>query len=153
MLFRSESLMSDDPATRDRALGLLDKLDPAVARAMLPAYKLADDFLGQIVSEMDSSTILIIVSDHGFIWRGGSYDHNPSGEGYPATSPPGVIILKGKNIRPGRIENAKLFDITPTILYALGEPVARDMDGLALKDAFLDGGTREVRFEIGRAHV
>ncbi|MFH1397335.1 MAG: alkaline phosphatase family protein [Candidatus Omnitrophota bacterium] len=42
----------------------------------------------------------------------------------------GVIIMSGKNIRKKvSIETAQQCDITPTILYLLGLPVARDMDG------------------------
>ena len=147
-----ESLTNKDPAVRDRALRLVEELDPAVATAMLPAYTFADDFVGAIVSRMDPNSILLIVSDHGFMWSGGGYNHNPSAGSrgkYPRTSPPGVIILKGQGIRSVRIEGAKLFDITPTILYALHEPVARDMDGRALKEAFREPllfGKREERF-------
>ncbi len=142
---RIESLLSEDPTVRDKAQSLIGELDPAVARAMLPSYKFADDFVGAIVSRMDADSILMIVSDHGFNWIGGGYDHNTR-SAYPKISPPGVIVLKGKGIRPGRIEGAKVFDVTPTILYAMGEPTGRDMDGRALKDAFLGSGTREERF-------
>jgi arylsulfatase A-like enzyme len=99
---------------------------------------------------MDPDSILMIVSDHGFTWNGGGYDHNPSSRtGYPDTSPPGVIILKGKGIRPGRIAGARLYDVTPTILYALREPIGEDMDGRALTEAFSEPllfGRREERF-------
>lgn len=137
-----ELLMSKDAAVRKGAERLIPTVDQAVARAMLPAYKFADDFVGSIVSQMDSNSILVIVSDHGFGWTGGSYDHNPSSHSrdkYPKESPPGVIILKGPGIRSVRLEGARLFDVTPTILYALGEPVARDMDGRALTEAFSEG--------------
>ena len=145
-----EGLTNEDEAVRDKALQLVDELDPAVAEAMLPAYKFADEFVGAIVSAMDPNSILMIVSDHGFTWHSGAYEHNPTSRGpYPKTSPPGVIIMKGKEIRPGRIEGAKLFDITPTILYALREPMAEDMDGRALKEAFREPllfGRREEQF-------
>ena len=134
---RVETLTSGDRTEREMALRLVAELDVAVAKAMLPAYKFADEFLGTLVSKLDPKSTLMIVSDHGFIWHGGAYDHNPTSHGdYPPASPPGVIILKGQGIRPGTIKGARLFDVTPTILYALGEPVARDMDGRALTEAF-----------------
>lgn len=147
-----ERLMSDSVSVRGTAEGLVKELDSAVAKAMLPSYKFADAFVGSIVSAMDPDSILVIVSDHGFTWSGGSYDHNPSGHSageYPRKSPPGVIILKGPGIRPGRIEGARLFDVVPTILYAEREPVAQDMDGRALTEAFRQPflfGKREERF-------
>jgi hypothetical protein len=138
-----ETLTSADRAVRETALGQVAELDQAVAGAMLPAYKFADEFLGSIVSKMGPDTTLMIVSDHGFIWHGGAYDHNPTSHGdYPPASPPGVIILKGKGIRAGTIKGARLFDVTPTILYAMGEPLARDMDGRALTEAFSEAPPR-----------
>ncbi len=48
-----------------------------------------------------------------------------------------VIIVSGKNIcRNKKINSATIYDITPTILYYLGLPVAKDMDGRVLFEAF-----------------
>ncbi len=141
-------LTHDDSAVRNRAHNLVAELDREVAKAIYPAYKFADDFVGQIVSSMDPNSIVMVVSDHGFIWKGGGYDHNTRTK-YPRKSPPGVIILKGNGIQATRIKGASLFDVTPTILYAMREPIARDMDGRALKEAFDEPyffGAREERF-------
>ncbi len=47
-----------------------------------------------------------------------------------------VIIVSGKNIYRNReIKSATIYDITPTILYYLGLPVAKDMDGKVLFEA------------------
>ena len=136
-----ESLLSEDDTVRTEAHELAAELDLALAEAMLPAYKFADEFVGSVVAAMEPTSILMVVSDHGFVWHSGAYDHNPTSRGpYPETSPPGVIIMKSPDIRPGRIEGAQLFDIAPTILYALGEPTAVDMDGRALRQAFSESG-------------
>ena len=55
---------------------------------------------------------------------------------------PAVLIISGKHIRHNtQIKSANIYDITPTILYYLGLPVARDMDGKvlveAIKEAYL----------------
>ena len=134
-------LMNADDATRAAALEQVGEVDAVVARALLPAYKFADAFLGSVMASMNPNSILMIVSDHGFDWNGGSYGHNPNRRvPYPETSPPGVIIMKGPNVRPGRIESARLFDVAPTVLYAMGEPVAQDMDGRALTEVFTEPG-------------
>jgi hypothetical protein len=49
----------------------------------------------------------------------------------------GIIGLMGQGVREGaKIPDADVLDVTPTILYSLGHPVARDMDGGVLTDAF-----------------
>lgn len=51
-------------------------------------------------------------------------------------APQGVVIMSGTGIRKGAVlKNAKTPDITPTILYLFGLPVARDMDGEVLSQA------------------
>ena len=134
-----ENMYSPDKQVRDKAFSLINELDGEYAKALLPAYKFADDYIGKILSLMDSNTILIIVSDHGFSWNGGGYDHNSlAGRSQPKEPPLGIILVSGNDIKPARIENANLYDVTPTILYALGEPVGQDMDGHAIKYVYKD---------------
>jgi len=48
----------------------------------------------------------------------------------------GILLLHGKPIRPGmQIEDASLYDLAPTILHLMGEPVLSDMDGQVLTEA------------------
>ncbi|MDH7485903.1 MAG: alkaline phosphatase family protein [Anaerolineae bacterium] len=49
----------------------------------------------------------------------------------------GVLILRGEGLvrRGQRIEGATITDLAPTILYALGCPIPRDMDGRVLTEA------------------
>jgi arylsulfatase A-like enzyme len=48
-----------------------------------------------------------------------------------------VFLLLGDGIRPGSfLEKAELVDVVPTLLYALGFPIARDLDGQVLTPAF-----------------
>ncbi len=55
----------------------------------------------------------------------------------------GVIIMNGPCIEPGStIENASILDVTPTILATMGYPVAKDMDGRTLSEAFNDAFLR-----------
>jgi predicted AlkP superfamily phosphohydrolase/phosphomutase len=55
----------------------------------------------------------------------------------------GVIILSGKHILKNKeIHSPTIYDITPTILYYLGLPVAGDMDGRVLSEAIEKGYLR-----------
>lgn len=48
-----------------------------------------------------------------------------------------IFIMKGTDVRRGvRVSNLGIMDVTPTILYYLGVPVADDTDGRVLSDLF-----------------
>jgi len=54
-------------------------------------------------------------------------------------APDGVILALGDGIRPGSVlRSASVLDIAPTILYLMGLPVARDMEGRILTDMLQD---------------
>lgn len=46
----------------------------------------------------------------------------------------GIFIMTGGPVKKGVPVHVSVLDITPTILYLLGLPVARDMDGKVLTD-------------------
>ncbi|WP_179294048.1 alkaline phosphatase family protein [Candidatus Methanoperedens nitratireducens] len=49
----------------------------------------------------------------------------------------GIVILTGNNIKKNFIlKGAEIEDIAPTILYLMGLPIPKDMDGKVLLDAF-----------------
>lgn len=48
----------------------------------------------------------------------------------------GIVIISGKYIESNKvIENATIYDITPTILYLMGFPIGKDMKGKVLVEA------------------
>jgi predicted AlkP superfamily phosphohydrolase/phosphomutase len=66
----------------------------------------------------------------------------------------GVVMLAGPGIRRGHtLEGARLIDLAPTVLAALGVPIPDDMDGHVLGDAFEDGffDARPIRYETAHA--
>ncbi len=51
----------------------------------------------------------------------------------------GILIAHGPNIKVGgRIEEASLMDLAPTVLYLSGLPIPRDMDGRVLAEMLAD---------------
>ncbi len=111
-------------------------------KVILNYYRVLDRYLGELMKLVDDDTLLMVVSDHGF------RDYDPTepiqvGDDiirrgiYGWHSINGVIIAFGKGIRKGtRIKRASVLDITPTLLYYFGLPVARDMDGKVLGELF-----------------
>jgi len=103
-------------------------------------YEYQDQLLGRILSLADDRTVVIVCSDHGF----------RTGTNRPATDPRiemggaadwhrkfGILILNGPGVRRGAsLEDVSVMDITPTVLSVMGLPVARDMTGRALVEAF-----------------
>jgi predicted AlkP superfamily phosphohydrolase/phosphomutase len=60
----------------------------------------------------------------------------------------GTFIAWGPNIRKNFEMNAKLYDVTPTILHMFGVPIPKDMDGRVLKEIFKgELAMREIRYE------
>ncbi|NIR52147.1 sulfatase-like hydrolase/transferase [candidate division KSB1 bacterium] len=99
-------------------------------------YIHTDKIIGKFLERIDENTIVMVVSDHGFestpddgFWKSGGH----------GKAPEGVVILSGPKIKQNRrLETASVLDMTPTMLYALGLPVAADMDGKVLQDAFVE---------------
>jgi len=51
--------------------------------------------------------------------------------------PHGILILAGSGVRPGaRLEGAKIVDLAPTLLHAMGVAVPAELDGRVLVEAF-----------------
>jgi len=107
-----------------------------------------DDVLGDVMARLPDDAILVIVSDHGFDFRGFEHDNGP----------PGVLFARGPGIRPGPFPPAYIADVAPTLLHWLGLPVAEDMKGQVVELAE-SGGPLDRRVErvasyggIGPAH-
>ena len=61
--------------------------------------------------------------------------HPRSGAASHGGAPDGVLLVVGEGIRPGAVPaNASVLDVAPTILYLMGLPVARDMEGRVLTE-------------------
>ncbi|HRC84763.1 MAG TPA: alkaline phosphatase family protein [Thermoanaerobaculia bacterium] len=114
------------------------------AASNLAAYYVQlDALLADLWARQEQPCLLAVVSAYGvegaYGWRrlrAGLFDER-SLDGYSDRSPDGLLMLYGAGIRAGaRIPEAQLVDVVPTLLYALGLPLARDLDGHVLRDAF-----------------
>jgi arylsulfatase A-like enzyme len=105
------------------------RLDADFARVVLPAYAFMDRVIAKYVDRIDDRTLLVVCSDHGFAYSKERYSH-----AMPDLDPPdGFVLVYGAGVRRGaRLRDASLYDVAPTILWAMGRPVAADMDGAPL---------------------
>ena len=56
----------------------------------------------------------------------------------------GILFARSPFVRRGvRVDHANLVDIAPTVLYAMKEPVPRDMDGRVVQEIFEESFSRE----------
>lgn len=106
--------------------------------AVKQAYVEQDRILGEFLAMCDDSTVLMVLSDHGF----------KSGDTRPHQRPEiwagkaafwhlidGIICVYGPGIKKGyRISGAGIMDVAPTILALQGLPKPTDMRGRVLED-------------------
>ena len=68
--------------------------------------------------------------------RGPTQEKGGSGSGF-IIAPDGFLLAYGASVARGRQQaRAAVVDVVPTILYFLGLPIGRDMDGYARTDLF-----------------
>ncbi len=106
-------------------------------------YVYMDEVLGRLLKLYPQEELTVmIVSDHGHEanknYDSRSEDHyNRICSGDHKEAPDGVIIMSGKDIKPGaELTQATVFDIAPTVLALMGVPVGEDMIGRVLTQAF-----------------
>jgi len=105
------------------------------------AYQLHDRMLGELLAKAGEDTTVILMSDHGFHpdhLRPASIPDIPAG---PAVEHRdlGILVIRGPDIKQGRIDGASVLDIAPTVLSLFGLPVGEDMDGKVLLQAYQEG--------------
>jgi predicted AlkP superfamily phosphohydrolase/phosphomutase len=113
-------------------------------------YSLIDEAIGRAMAGIGPDDLLIVVSGYGMEPLGlgkrllerviGDPDVSGTHEG----APDGFLLAYGASVSRGRQQaRASVVDITPTILYFLGLPQGRDMDGYARTDLFQRPFTEE----------
>jgi len=105
-------------------------------------YRHLDDYLHRLLQRESPPELIAVVSAWGVSVPEGlprlvyAATNRPL-QGIDSNASDGIMILHGGGIRAGEfLERADLPDVLPTLLYGLGLPIARDLDGKVLTSAF-----------------
>lgn len=113
--------------------------------AVLQAYVVQDEILGEIMSAMDDRTVLMVISDHGFKSGDVRLKNRPeiwAGNAAKWHRLDGIVGFFGAGVKQGAsIEGASILDVAPTVLALAGLPRASDMPGKIMASAFDDAVT------------
>lgn len=105
-------------------------------------YGMLDTVVGRLYDTLQPDDLVILVSSHGMepltpvkrvLER---LVGDPVVSGTHERAPDGFVMAFGAGVRPGRPDRGSVADIAPTVLYFLGLPIGRDMDGRARTDFF-----------------
>jgi len=106
-------------------------------------YQFYDQIIGKALAALKEDELLVVYSAHGIEplpfwkrlveWILG----NAAITSYHEQAPDGAIFFYGRDINRGKnIEGFRLVDIVPCLLYNLGLPVGKDMDGIVRSSLF-----------------
>ena len=113
-------------------------------------YGFIDELIGRALGSLGPDDVLLIVSGYGMEPLGfgkraleqllGDPDVSGTHEG----APDGFLMAYGAPVAKVRqARRASIVDVVPTVLYFLGLPIGRDMDGYARTDIFQPAFTEE----------
>jgi arylsulfatase A-like enzyme len=117
-------------------------------------YGVLDAVVGRLYETLRPGDLVMIVSSHGMeplapvkrlVER---FVGDSRVSGTHERAPDGFVMAFGDAVRAARSDRGSVADITPTLLYFLGLPIGRDMDGQARTDFFTPAftSTRPVTF-------
>jgi predicted AlkP superfamily phosphohydrolase/phosphomutase len=108
----------------------------AYGQSVESAYRSLDGVLTEVLAREEEPSRVIVLSDHGF-------SENRRAEELQRTTssgwhrPQGILVASGPGFRRGEmVGEGSVVDVAPTVLYALGLPVAREMDGRPALELF-----------------
>ena len=112
-------------------------------------YGFIDEMIGRALGSLGPDDVLLIVSGYGMEPLGfgkraleqllGDPDVSGTHEG----APDGFLMAYGAPVAKVQARRASIVDVVPTVLYFLGLPIGRDMDGYARTDIFQPAFTEE----------
>lgn len=106
-------------------------------------YAMVDEAIGHAIGELDADDLLLVVSGFGMEPLGPGKRvlerlmGDPEVSGTHEGAPDGFLMAYGGPVARARLlPRGSVVDIAPTMLYFLGLPIGRDMDGFARVDVF-----------------
>ncbi len=132
--------------------GRFNSLTPAAAAGVAALdlhYREIDADIGRVIDGQAPGDLLLVISGFGMerlsltkriaarLLR--QADRTGSHEG----APDGFLIAYGSQVVKAELPRGAIVDVAPTVLYYLGLPVGRDMDGFARSDIFVRAYRRE----------
>ena len=105
-------------------------------------YAYVDMLVGEAIASLREGDLLMVVSGFGMepLTVGKRVLERVAGDpkfsGTHERGPDGFLLAYGTPVVAARQSRGAVVDVTPTLLYFLGLPVARDMDGFARTDLF-----------------
>jgi predicted AlkP superfamily phosphohydrolase/phosphomutase len=105
-------------------------------------YAYVDSLVGDALATLGEDDLLLVVSGFGMEPLGFGkrllerIAGDPRFTGTHERGPDGFLLAYGAPIAPARQSRGAVVDVAPTLLYFLGLPVARDMDGFVRTDLF-----------------
>jgi predicted AlkP superfamily phosphohydrolase/phosphomutase len=105
-------------------------------------YTYVDSLVGEAMASLREGDLLMVVSGFGMepLTVGKRVLERVAGDpkfsGTHERGPDGFLIAYGTPVVAARQSRGAVVDVAPTLLYFLGLPVARDMDGFARTDVF-----------------
>jgi len=104
-------------------------------------YSYIDSEIGEALAGLLPGDLLLVVSGFGMeapraVKRTVARVLGDPMSGTHERAPDGFLLAYGTVVEPGRHQRGAVVDLTPTVLYFLGLPVGRDMDGYARLDLF-----------------
>jgi hypothetical protein len=121
--------------------------------ALDEAYEFFDAEVGRLLGRLEGTDLLLVMSGYRLespnpLERLRRRVLDTAGLAAEANRSDGFLLAYGRLVAPGRKPAGAIVDVLPTLLYYLGLPVARDLDGSARTDLFLATftGDRPVSF-------
>ena len=113
------------------------------------AYDAVDRQIGSALERLSAGDLLLVIS--GFGMRPVSplkqlaarILRDPEVSATHEDGPDGFLLAYGTTVAAGRKPRGSIVDVTPTVLYFLGVPIGRDMDGYARADLFVPSFTAD----------
>jgi predicted AlkP superfamily phosphohydrolase/phosphomutase len=113
-------------------------------------YSMIDEAIGRAIAALGPDDLLLVVSGYGIEPLGFGKRvierliGDPDVSGTHEAAPDGFLMAYGAPVARARLLNrAAIVDVAPTVLYFLGLPIGRDMDGYARTDLFQRSFTDE----------